>query len=52
MEKLRTIKRPPTEGTNVTLAEARAALLELYRESRASAKKKVAPRHKRTAKGG
>jgi hypothetical protein len=51
MQKVRRILRPPTEGTHFTVAEARAALLELRRE-RAEAKKQAPKRRKANAKRG
>jgi hypothetical protein len=53
MKKLRKIMGPPPglKGTHVTLAEARAVLRELKRESRSPAKK-APSRQKVTAKAG
>ncbi|HET8774876.1 MAG TPA: hypothetical protein VFP80_13835 [Thermoanaerobaculia bacterium] len=48
--KVRPILRPATEGTHVTLAEARAVFRELKREQDALMKKKAQTRRKSAGK--
>jgi hypothetical protein len=52
MPKVRLILRPPKEGKNVTLAEARAAFRELNRERQSHPGKKREERPQKTAKAG